>query len=524
MKRFTELCSLLSQASSAPYKQILLREYLNNAPDNEILWAVYLLSGRKFKRIFNISLLWEILPELTGLPEWLINESLQISGDKAETISLIMPVNTTENNFSLPDIILFADEIHELKNSEKFQKILNILVKLTSAEKLIFLKLVSGSFRPHINKYEIASALSQKYSITAISAFHLINSADPCSNDLKDLMKYYKRNKDIFDSYPFSSTGNADTITLQNSECKEWFAEWKWDGIRVQVICRKGELLIWSKAGELVTEKFPELFNLSRSLKSGTVLDGEIIAFSSGKPLPYGVLQKRIDTKYVSNSITGEYPAAFIAYDVLENNDSDIRSKSLIERRKILEEIAESCSEYEKLFISPLLEFRTWKALTEIKNSAAENFSKGIIIKRKNSAYNADDNWFSLNLEPHSFNGVLLYAERSLNSSLYSEFTFGAWFNDELITFAKAGGGLSETELAEIAAFINENTLEKFGPVRTVKPELVFEIHFEGIAESNRRKSGITLRAPRINRWLKDKKPHEAGHLISLRELLNGSK
>lgn len=523
MNSFSELCSLLNQVSSADYKKILLKEYLDSSTDSDILWALYLLSGRKLRRSFDITGLWEILPELAGLPEWLIDESYQVSNDKAETISLILPVDPDEKRITLSEMIKFADDISELPDSAKLEKIINILKSINAEDKLLFLKLITGAFRSGINKKDIAAALSEKYSITIISAFHFLSAADPYEDKPDNLLKYYKRNKKIFSSYPFCSAQNQDTASVFQGDCKQWLAEWKWDGLRVQVIYRKGELLIWSKSGELVTEKFPELFRLSQFLEDGTVIEGEIIAFSKGRPLHFSILQKRLSLKTVPVSLTDDFPAALIAFDILEFNGNDIRSMPLTERRKILASVTEKSSDQEIMYLSPLLEFKSWKALAEIKKSAAENNCKGIVLKKKVSAYSGND-WLSLNLEPYIFNAVLLYAQKSLNSEMYSEFTFGAWHNDELITFAKTSGGLNEVDLIEISDFIKANTIEKFGPVRTVKPELVFEIHFEGISESKRHKSGITLRNPRIHRWHKDKKPHEAGYLSNLLELLNAGK
>ncbi len=524
MKRFTELCSLLSQASDPGYKEILISEYFDNSDDIEILWAMYLLAGRKLNKCINISEIWKILPELTGIPDWLIEESLLISGDKIETISLVLGDNFSD--YSIPLVKLMNDDLLLNETEEKIlpEKIINILKKISSAEKNLLLRLMSGNYRSPVKLSQLSGFLSRKYQINKLSANHLLGSFDPNENDLKTLISSYKKNKKIYKTYDFNIPQMSAIDDTQDINNKDWIAEWKWDGLRTQIIYRNGEFMLWSKEEELITEKFPEFFEFSRHLSNGIVIDGEIIAFSNGKPLPYNTLSGRLNKKLVSNKIINEYPAAFIAFDLLELDGIEITHKSLIERRALLEQVIEKIDQTGKIYLSPLLEFRNLKALNDIKNSATENNCNGLILKKKNSQYHIQDSWISIAREKYSIKGVLLYAQRDQNSSHFTDLTFGVWNNGELVTFTKAKAEFAVDELTELKAYINDNTIEKFGPVRTVKPELVFEIKFVGISESNRHKSGITLRNPQIHKWHKDKKPHEAGHLNHLKDILNAIK
>lgn len=515
---------MLSQAANAEYKEILLREYIDDAENSELRWALYILSGRKLNKCFNISEIWDILPELSGIPDWLIEESLNISSDKTEVISLLLNGNNAEHKISLTELMNDITLIDEAEGKLKPEKVINILKNLNSAEKYLFLRLISGNFRPPIKFISIVNVLSKKFSINKLSVCHLLNSFDPHESELVPLINTYKKNKKIFKTFDFKNSINTKLNDIGEIDYKNWFAEWKWDGLRVHLVYRNGEFMIWNKDEELITEKFPEFFEFSKYLPDGTVIDGEIIAFSNGKPLHHSILAGRLNKKLITNKMIDDHPAAFIAFDILEYNGKEIVNNNLSERREILEKVIEKINHTGRIYISPLLEFRTIKTLNELKNSAAENNCKGIILKKKNSEYSNNDNWLSIDADKYSINGILLYAQKDLNSDFYSEFTFGVWKNDELITFTKTRALLNSDEITEIKAFIKDNTLEKFGPVRTVKPELVFEILFDGISVSSRHKSGITLRNPQIHKWHKNKKSHEAGHLLHLKELLNAGK
>lgn len=523
MNNFAELCSLLGQTANTEYKELLLFEYLKKSEEEDILWALFLLSGHKLQKLVSLGDIWNILSEHSGIPQWLIDESFMISGDKAETISLIMQQQSSEKRYSLSEIMLYIEELKQFEPSVIFEKIIVILSKLNTDEKYYFIKLVTGSFNPEIEISSIVNILIEMYKTDEVSAYHLLKNIDPFQKKIKPILSHYKKYKDTLKIYPFCTTGELNNSEVITTAFKDWQIEWKWDGHRVQFVYRNNELLVWSRHNGLITEKFPEFYQITRDLPNGIVIEGEVVAFSSGKPLPYNILFNRLKSKTISKAVTSEAPIALIAYDLLEYNGIDLREKPLAERRKQLEQLLLILGSQNVIYPSPVLEVRSWKSFNEIKTSLPQ-YCKGIILKRLDSGYLSEGNRFSLNKEPFSVNGVLLYAQRGSGIGNYYDFTFGVWDEGKLITFTKARNNLTADDLIEVENFIKENTLEKFGPVRIIKPELVFELHFQGIAASKRHKSGITLRNPEINRWLKDKKPHDAGHLNDLKEILNAGK
>jgi DNA ligase-1 len=312
---------------------------------------------------------------------------------------------------------------------------------------------------------------------------------------------------------------------VQNlGEPHEWQAEWKWDGIRGQMIKRNGELFVWSRGEELMTGKFPEYTALKHSLANGIVLDGEIIPSENGRPLPFALLQTRIGRKNVTKKQLTEAPITFFAYDLLEYEGNDIREAMLAERRMLLERIVQQIK-HPALLLSPLISFTTWEELANLRMQSRNIGSEGIMLKRKDSIYQVGrkrGDWWKWKIDPLVIDAVMIYAQKGSGrrSNLYTDYTFAVRDGGKLVSFTKAYSGLTDKEFAQVDAFVKRNSLEKFGPVRTVKPELVFEIAFEGIAASNRHKSGVALRFPRINRWRKDKPIEEINTLDDLKKML----
>jgi DNA ligase-1 len=333
----------------------------------------------------------------------------------------------------------------------------------------------------------------------------------------------------FFLAYPIQETSekqkSADEIQGALGDADQWQAEWKWDGIRAQMIKRGGKIFIWSRGEDLATEKFPELHPFLNALPDGTVIDGEILSFQSGLPMPFNVLQTRIGRKNLSKKILEESPVVVIAYDCLEFKGEDIRSKTQSERRVILEGLQAETPHPETFRISALIGFNSWDELAEIRGHSREMIAEGIMLKRKSATYQVGrrrGDWWKWKIDPLSVDAVMIYAQKGhgRRADLYTDYTFAVWDGDKLVPFAKAYSGLTDAEINKVDYFIKRNTLEKFGPVRTVKPELVFEIGFEGINKSTRHKSGIALRFPRILRWRHDKPKEEADTLDSLRALL----
>jgi DNA ligase-1 len=359
---------------------------------------------------------------------------------------------------------------------------------------------------------------------------------DPLSFSFEKLMQAEDTSDDISRPYPFFLAYPLEFPDERPASpgigsASEWMAEWKWDGIRAQIIHRNQSIFIWSRGEDLSTEKFPELHAFIRSLPVGAVLDGEIICLAPSnindeffRPLSFNVLQTRIGRKNLSKKILAESPVSLIVYDCIEYNGEDIRYKTLEERRSILVNLLAE-HPHPNVFISPEIKFTSWEDLTEIRKRSREKGAEGIMLKRLSSGYQVGrkkGDWWKWKIDPLSVDAVMIYAMKGSGrrADLYTDYTFAVWDKDKLVSFAKAYSGLTDKEIKEVDTFVKRNTVEKFGPVRTVKPELVFEIGFEGINKSTRHKSGIALRFPRILRWRKDKKKEDADTLDTLREIL----
>jgi len=328
--------------------------------------------------------------------------------------------------------------------------------------------------------------------------------------------------------YPFCLAYALEMQPEDLGPVAQWQAEWKWDGIRGQIVKRNGELFIWSRGEELVTDQFPELHFLKEELEDGTVLDGEILSVKDGNVQVFSILQRRLNRKTINKAQLNDAPIGFYIYDLLELGTADIRDKPMIERRSLLEQIVSKFQTKDVAVLSPVLTFQSWEALTEMRQGSRDMNSEGIMLKRLDSPYHSGrkrGDWWKWKINPYTVDTVLIYAQKGSGrrANFYTDYTFAVRDGEKLITVAKAYSGLTDKEIKEVDAFVKRNAVEKFGPVRTVKPELVFEIAFEGIAESKRHKAGLALRFPRILRWRKDKKVEEINTLEDLRQLLNST-
>ena len=407
---------------------------------------------------------------------------------------------------------------------------------LDSSECFVFNKLLTGGFRVGVSQILVIKALSEMSGIPAPALAHrMMGSWMPEDYTYAQLTQDESPSDDISRPYPFflaypiqetsEKQRSAEELKTILGDEAEWQAEWKWDGIRSQMIKRGGEIFIWSRGEDLATDKFPELHPFLTALPDGTVIDGELLSFKDGKPLPFAVLQTRIGRKNLSKKILEESPVAVIAYDCMEYQGEDIRYKTQAERRLILEQL-QSATPYPEIFnLSKLIPFTTWDELGEIREQSRAMIAEGIMLKRKSAAYQVGrkrGDWWKWKIDPLSIDAVMIYAQKGhgRRADLYTDYTFAVWDGDKLVPFAKAYSGLTDAEISKVDYFIKRNTLEKFGPVRTVKPELVFEIGFEGINKSTRHKSGVALRFPRILRWRLDKPKEEADTLETLKGFL----
>ena len=527
MKHFADLVVKLGTSTKTNDKLDALVEYFSTAADKDKVWVIALFSGRRPKRAVNTTQLATWCVELINLPFWLFEESYHTVGDLAETISLLLPETAPEDQHTGP-LHYYIEELMRLeKESEEVRRefIISSWMKMTAAERFVFNKLITGSFRIGVSQKVIVNALAKTVALEPSVIAHRISGAwDPVTISFDELLSEEGHTTDPSKPYPFylAYALEEDPETLGTPA--DWQAEWKWDGIRGQIIKRSGELFVWSRGEELMTEKFPEYHSLQAVLPDGLVIDGEIIPSVDKKPLPFALLQTRIGRKNVTKKQLQEAPIAFFAYDLLEYNGEDWRPRPLEERRSKLEELVLQYN-HPTLILSPVVSFDSWEELAALRTTSREMGAEGFMLKKKSSAYQVGrkrGDWWKWKVDPLTIDAVMVYAQKGAGrrSNLYTDYTFAVRDGDKLVTFTKAYSGLTDKEFNEVDAFVKRNSLEKFGPVRTVRPELVFEIAFEGIAASSRHKSGVALRFPRILRWRKDKKPEDINTLEDLQKML----
>lgn len=523
MKKFSELFTALDQTTKTLTKIKALVTYFEKASDQDKLWAIALLSHRRPKRTVNTTLLSLWAAEISGLPVWLFEESHHVVGDLAETIMLVLPPPVTESDESLTFWIGFIRSLEPLDVEQKKEKVRWAWERLDNTGRFIFNKLITGGFRVGVSQKLMVKALAKHADAKEnIVAHKLMGQWSPESITFPELL-FTEEEKDISKPYPFYLAYALEGEVSALGQPSAWFAERKWDGIRGQIIVRDHTLFVWSRGEELVTDKYPEYAVMLDLLPEGTVIDGEIMPFRDNRPLSFNHLQTRIGRKNLNTKLLRDVPVAFIVYDLLEFNGADIRQWPMSERRKKLEEICTTPSQV--LRLSELVPFQSWDELTYERGRSRELVSEGIMLKRKESVYRDGrrrGDWWKWKIDPFTVDAVMIYAMRGhgRRANLYTDYTFAVWDNDQLVPFTKAYSGLTDDEIREVDRWVKQNTVERFGPVRSVKPTLVFELAFEGIAKSSRHKSGIALRFPRINRWRKDKTVQEANTLKDLEQLL----
>jgi DNA ligase-1 len=527
LQMFAELVTELSSSTKTNDKLQSLVDYFATAPDADKVWVIALFSGRRPRRTVNLRLMREWCIGLIQIPDWLFTECHHTVGDFSETLALLLSEIKIQQHQD-EDLSYYLEKFISIeKEDESIKKkfIVDSWQQMTPEEKFVFNKLITGSFRIGVSQKTIVNALAKVIDLSpSVIAHRISGNWDPMTTSFNELLSETASVTDFSKPYPFYLAYAIDDKVENLGEPNLWQAEWKWDGIRGQMIKRNNELFVWSRGEELMTDKFPEYFILKDLLPDGVVLDGEIIPAVDGKPLPFSVLQTRIGRKNISKKQLQEAPISFFAYDLLEYNYEDWREKSLSERRNKLEEILFSFQN-KSIQLSEKINFDSWNELAATRKKSRDNNSEGIMLKRKDSVYKVGrkrGDWWKWKIDPLTIDCVMVYAAKGSGrrSNLYTDYTFAVKDGNELITFTKAYSGLTDKEFAEIDQFVKRNSLEKFGPVRTVKPELVFEIAFEGIAASNRHKSGVALRFPRMNRWRKDKTVDEINTLDDLKEML----
>ena len=539
MKQFSQLVNILGTSTKTNDKLQALSQYFLEANDKDKVWVIALFSGRRPKRIINSTILSQWCCEIAAVPYWLFEESYHTVGDLAETISLLLPVTAGEDLLYERSLSYYLEQFIQLEKADEQVKkkfIVDCWRLMTREERFVFNKLITGGFRIGVSQKMMVNALGKiTKTDPSVIAHRISGKWDPSTTEFNELLSEHAVDNDDSKPYPFYLAYALETPVEALGEPHEWQAEWKWDGIRGQVIKRNNELFVWSRGEELMTEKFPEYFILKESLPNGIVLDGEIMPFRKNahdepsaalgiSVLPFSVLQTRIGRKNVTKKQLQDAPVAFFAYDLLEWNGEDIRYKTLAERRTLLENIVKHIN-HTTLQLSPVINITSWESLTGIRTQSRSINAEGLMLKRISSPYQAGrkvGDWWKWKIDALTIDAVMIYAQKGhgRRSNLYTDYTFAVKDGDKLVSFTKAYSGLTDKEFAQVDAFVKRNSIEKFGPVRTVKPELVFEIAFEGIAASNRHKSGVALRFPRIHRWRHDKTPDDINSLDDLKKML----
>jgi DNA ligase 1 len=529
MKQFAELVNILGTSTKTNDKLKALSDYFAVANSQDKVWVIALFSGRRPKRTISPALLQQWCSELVGLPLWLFEESYHTVGDLSETIALLIPDSISDKNTPPRPLHYYVEKFLELAKAAEDQKkefMIQSWRELSSpTERFVFNKLLSGAFRIGVSQKLMVNALAKTINLEpSVIAHRISGNWDPASISFEDLLSDTAVSSDFSKPYPFYLAYALEDKPTSLGEPGDWQAEWKWDGIRGQLIKRNKELFVWSRGEELMTEKFPEYGILLEKLPDGIVLDGEIIPSVDGRPLPFAALQTRIGRKNISRKQLQEVPMSFFSYDLLEYEYEDWRNLPLSSRRKKLEEVVASVN-HPVLLLSTAVEYDNWETLTTLRTKSREMGAEGLMLKKKDSIYQVGrkrGDWWKWKIDPLVIDAVMIYAQKGSGrrSNLYTDYTFAVKDGDKLVSFTKAYSGLTDKEFGEVDSFVKRNSIEKFGPVRTVKPELVFEIAFEGIAASNRHKSGVALRFPRISRWRRDKKADEINTLADLKNLL----
>jgi DNA ligase-1 len=573
MKRFADLYDELDRTTSTNAKVAAIVRYLHEAPPGDAAWALFFLTGRRLTRLLPSRLLHEWTIELSGLAEWLVRESYSVVGDYAETIALLLdgrvrpadpdslrqaaapstkatrlpfgdeePFDTHVNDVSLAEWIERRIlPLRTLDDGERRVRVMTWWTRLSTRELFLLNKLLTGEFRVGVSHTLVVRALAERAALpTAVVEHRLMGNWEPSAEAFMALLAPGTTADEPSQPYPFCLASPLDLVEgdvpITLGERRGWLAEWKWDGIRAQLIRRAGQVFLWSRGEEVITDRFPEVVDAAAGLPDGIVLDGEVLAFEHGVPRPFADLQRRIGRQRRVREVAAHVPAAFVAYDLLQENGIDIRDRPLRERRERLIALLEAPSRadlkvgpYEApdcaVRISEALDEATWEALASRRAESRARGVEGLMLKRWSSPYRAGrkrGDWWKWKIEPHSIDVVLIYAQpgSGRRASLFTDYTFGVWHEGELVPVAKAYSGLTDDEIDELDRWIRRHTTERFGPVSAVEPMHVFELGFERIAASTRHPSGVAVRFPRMLRWRRDKTAAEADTLDTLKGFL----
>lgn len=539
MREFARLYAELDETTSTTRKLDALQSYFSHAAPENAAWAVYFLAGGKPRQAVPTKLLRQYAIEYAGLDEWLFDESYHAVGDMAETIAHILPPPTRRSDVGLAEWM--EQRIGPLRGADPGtikQALYAAWDELDWRERFLFVKLIGGGFRVGVSRLLVTRALAAIAAVDSkLIAQRLMgwtdNSVRPTATSFLQLIAAQSDEEHTLrggQPYPFFLAHQLQGEPAALGEIDDWQVEWKYDGIRAQLVRRGGQNFLWSRGEDLITERFPELANLH--IPEGTVLDGEVLIWQPGckAPAPFADLQKRIGRKTLSAKLLSELPAVLCCYDLLEFGGVDLRALPQHERRALMEtEVA--AIDLPQLRLSPVIRADSWEELASLRSESRERGVEGMMLKARSAQYGVGrtkdvGTWWKWKIDPYTVDAVLIYAQAGSGrrASLYTDYTFAVWDGEggerKLVPFAKAYSGLTDAEIQQVDNAVRKTTIEKFGPVRSVKPTMVFEIGFEGIALSTRHKAGIAVRFPRILRRRFDKPVEEADTLDTLKGLL----
>lgn len=556
MRQFAELYWRLDGTPRTTEKVAALKDYFATVPAEDAACGLTVLCGARQTRAVPTKLLREWAAEAAGLPLWLLEECYAHVGDLAETLALVLPDQfptpadpASETTNPARSLARCMDEtILGLKgktDAEKRHVVEATWRWLAPRDRIVWHKLLTGGCRVGVSRTLVARALAELSGLEpAVLAERMMATSITTAADFEALLSTEPTPADSLRPYPFFLASPLDGQPDDLGPATDWQAEWKWDGMRAQLVKRTGAATIWSRGEERMSDAFPEIVAAAASLPDGTVLDGELLAARSDCLLSFAMLSRRASRKQVSKKVLADIPAVFVAYDVLEHNGCDLRQQPLSGRRRNLLTVVPTPFSQQpaprgggpaasppqtpadcRLFHSPVVAGSSWHDLREARQQARSRGVEGLMLKRTSSPYahgRPRGDWWKWKVEPLEIDAVLHYAQagHGRRAGLHTDYTLGVWDGDELVTVAKAYSGLSDKELVEVDKIIRATTVARHGPVRVVEPTLVFQLAFENVSRSTRHKSGIAVRFPRIQRWRRDKQPHEAASLSDLEALL----
>ena len=529
MIRFANLYKQLDATTKTNQKVAALVDYFSSVDAADAAWATYFLAGNRLSRLIPSKYLRQCAADAAGIPDWLFEECYHSVGDLAETISLVVPPSQSLSDRSLTDWIdTELSPLGQLSPQDQQQRILEIWSKTNTESRFVVMKLMTGGFRVGVSKGLLIRALAKQSGVSPdVIAHRMMGQWKPSRESFEALINPDETGWKASRPYPFCLANPipAEKNISHLGDSNRYLAEWKWDGIRCQIIRRESQVFLWSRGDMLMENTWPEIESAAQEIPNGTVLDGEILATNSaGSVLPFDQLQRRIGRKRVGKKLLHEVPVVFHAFDLLEFNGEDIRQLPFHSRRERLEVLFERLN-HTNLKTTEVVHANQWQELAEKRSRSRENLAEGLMLKEIDSPYSVgrpQGHWWKWKVDAETIDAVLIYAQKGhgQRANLFSDYTFAVWDGDALVPFAKAYSGLNRQEIQQVDRFVRQNTNDTFGPVRSVTPQLVMEIAFEGIRKSKRHKCGVATRFPRISRWRHDKQPTDANTLSDLHRLI----